>query len=200
VGFRDHPVFVDDDGAGESRDAVILQLGDRLPPAEPAGTTTPAPIEPPVIDEGAAAKTSTRLDRLDAGRWYVCRDLADGGDHLVVGPGGVFTVRSLRLVGHVEVTVDGLLHNGEPTDCHTAVAHHAGRLSSRLSRAVGFPVRVRPVLAVDADGFSPGAAPFEVAVVTAARIHKWLPRQAEWMPAHEAFRIATAARRASTWR
>jgi hypothetical protein len=198
-------VFVEDDGVGASpAEALIINLGDRLRPFHDDSTepveAAPVPPEPLAADDGAAAKTAARLARLDGTRWYVCRDVTGSADHLVIGPGGVFAVRSLRLVGHAAVTGDGVLHNGEPIDCVVRVARRASQLSSRLSRAAGLPVRIRPVLAVDSDGFSPGTDPPDVAVVSAARVHKWLLRQPEWMPPHETFRIAATARRASTWR
>jgi hypothetical protein len=61
-------------------------------------------------------------------------------------------------------------------------------------------VRIRPVLAIDCELFSPGIDLTEVAVVCLARVHKWLARQPACLPQDEAFRISTAARRASTWR
>jgi hypothetical protein len=197
-------VFVEDDGVGASpAEALIINLGDRLRPFQ-ADAAEPAPAPPapedPATDDGAAAKTAARLGRLDGARWYVCRDVTDPADHLVVGPGGVFAVRSLRLVGHVAVTAEGVRHNGEPIECDVQMVRRASQLSSRLGRAAGLPVRIRPVLAVDSDGFSPGTDPPDVAVVSAARVHKWLLRQPEWMPPHETFRIAATARRASTWR
>ena len=64
--------------------------------------------------------TAWWLGRLPAG-WHIFNDIPVGDrganiDHLIVGPGGVFTVNAKNLTGKVWVASGSIRHNGHPTD------------------------------------------------------------------------------------
>src|SRR5947209_4421219 len=61
------------------------------------------------------------LAKLASPPWYVFHDIPIGGrganvDHLVIGPGGVFSVNAKNLTGKVWVTERTFRHNGYRTD------------------------------------------------------------------------------------
>jgi hypothetical protein len=55
------------------------------------------------------------------------------------------------------------------------------------------------VLVIEADQFLADDAPTEAAIVASHRVRRWLERQPEALDQADAFRIAIAARRPSTW-
>lgn len=93
------------------------------------------------------------LEGLTPGGWEVVHSIVLPGEavisHLLIGPGGVFSVAAERIRGgRVEVDDASVLVPGErhPLPYVRRARHSARRSSLVLSRGCGFPVRVLPVL------------------------------------------------------
>lgn len=148
---------------------------------------------------------AARLAKLPAGSWFVFHDLPIGDrganvDHLVIGPGGVFSLNTKNLTGKVWVAERTLLHNGRKTDYLPKARREGERVAGLLSTAVRWPVAVRPVVVVICDDFTVKAQPPDVSVVARRRITPWLTAQPAVLDAHQVFAIAAAADRPDTWR
>lgn len=92
------------------------------------------------------------LEELD-NEWHVFNGLkleADSDiDHVVVGPGGVFSISTKSQRGLFSGTRDGLLHNGQPSPFAQQAMRQAMNLKDRLGVAMGRDVPwVQPILAV----------------------------------------------------
>jgi Nuclease-related domain/Topoisomerase DNA binding C4 zinc finger len=147
--------------------------------------------------------TGLWLSRLPEG-WHVFHDVPVGErggniDHLVIGPGGVFTVNTKNLGGKVWVGAKAVLHNGHRTDFlrkATAEAHRASRL---LSAVVGRPVEVRGVLAILADGWTIEQEPVDVFVRGPRAAKNLMLKQPVALGAREVIELTVAAHKPSTW-
>ena len=95
-------------------------------------------------------------------------------DHVVIGPGGVFTVDTKNLTGTVVVSERACRHNGYRTDYLPKSSHEARRAATLLSAAVGRDVHVRPVLALAVDDLIVKAMPPDVTVLRVGRLTRWL--------------------------
>ena len=115
--------------------------------------------------------------------WHVLHSIPVGTrgsdiDHLVVGPGGVFTLNTKNHAGK-DVWVAGsvLMVNGQHQKYLRNSAHEAKRAAALLTRAVGreVPVRAAVVLVaprrVTVRRFAEGAA-----VVTDSQLRRWLTK------------------------
>ncbi|MDQ4489167.1 nuclease-related domain-containing protein [Sinomonas sp. ASV486] len=138
--------------------------------------------------------------------WHVLHSIPVGTrgsdiDHLVVGPGGVFTLNTKNHAGK-DVWVAGsvLMVNGQHEKYLRNSAHEAKRAAALLTRAVGreVPVRAAVVLVaprrVTIRRFAEGAA-----VVTDSQLRRWLTKQAKLLNAGDAARLAAVAAEPSTW-
>lgn len=126
-------------------------------------------------------------------------------DHLVIGPGGVFTINTKYHAGASIWTAGfGLQVNGTSRAKYLrSAAREAGQVENRLSAAAGFAVPVYPVLAfVDPASFRKTAPNnidgVEILVTTADRILETINNRRELSDAQVA-RIAEVARDATTW-
>ncbi len=184
----------------------------RTPTTQTAATPSPfvrpaAEPQPPDQDDARAAIAS-RLDRLTDVGWQVLPDVPFGPsdarlDHLLVGPGGVFTVttrshRGKRVwIGAEDVMVDGRPAN-HLLDAR-ADADIAGRL---LSDATATPVEVRPTLVIVAGAIGQGLTflqpPADVAVLRPLDLPDHFERRAGALTSQEVDAIASAARRPAT--
>lgn len=136
--------------------------------------------------------------------WHVFNDIPVGKrganiDHLVVGPGGVFTVNTKNLRGNVWVAPRTLLHNGYKTHYLPKALHEARRASRLLSSAAGRRVEVQPALAILADGWTIKEKPTDVYVGTPRGTKSWLQSLPSTLSASEVREIAAAAAKPSTW-
>jgi hypothetical protein len=123
-------------------------------------------------------------------------------DHVVVGPGGVFTLNTKNHSGQ-DVWVAGrtFMVAGQRAPHIRNSEHEASRAAKLLSAAVGRPVPVRPVLVVVSPRkLTVREEPREVAVVTAARLLRWLHKRDEVLTPAEVEDVAAAATRPETWR
>lgn len=121
-------------------------------------------------------------------------------DHLVIGPGGVFSLNTKNLTGNVWVARRALLHNGKKTDYLFKAIREGERVSRLLSVAVGMPISVRPVLTIFSDRLTVKAKPEGIDVVAGQTVKRWLEQCSPVLEKQEAFRIACAADDPQTWR
>ena len=149
-------------------------------------------------------RVAGRVAKLEVDGWFAFHDLPVGDragivDHLVIGPGGVFTVTTAVLSGRVWATEDMVLHNAQPTAYLIDGAAQAQRVAVCLGAAVDVGVEVRPLLAVFCDDLKLKVQPAAVALVDGITIHRFFERQPVVLARHEAFTLATAAQRPATW-
>jgi hypothetical protein len=123
-------------------------------------------------------------------------------DHLVVGPGGVFTINTKNHPGgKVWVGGDVVLINGRRQPYIRNSRFEANRASSALTAAAGQPVNVRAVVVlVGAPDLTVKTAPADVAVLYRGGLVRWLRRQPESLDDAAIRAVFEAARRPSTWR
>ena len=146
-----------------------------------------------------------KLRRRDP-RWRVLHSVPVGErgadiDHVVVGPGGVFTLnakhhRDKKVVVQGEaVYVDGYRQNYVRNS-----RHEAQRASRLLSAAVGFAVPVCGVVVpVNAKDFDVKTQPRDVVVVNRRRVGQWLENTLPFLPPYAIDAVFEAARRSTTW-
>ncbi len=144
------------------------------------------------------------LARLPQGEWVAFHDIPIGGrganvDHLVMGPGGVFSLNAKHLRGRVWVGERAVLVNGRRTDYLPKARREASRVSACLTRALGRSVPVRAVLVVICDEFIVKQQPGDVDVVARRRLAAWLRARPETMTRADVVAIAGKAHRPETW-
>lgn len=98
------------------------------------------------MSERAAVKTARELTELPDD-WFVFHDLALGADgehldHLVVGPGGVITLKTKSVTGAVHVGAHTIHVAGQSTQLVRKARIEAGLVARQLQQAVRNPVRV----------------------------------------------------------
>ncbi len=118
-------------------------------------------------------------------------------DHVVIGPGGVFTVRDRA--GHVRLTARSITVDGEPTDDLPAAVADARRIERFLTRAVGYLVHAKPVVSLLVGEFELVESPDEVAVVPADGLSAWLADRPGALTSREVEDLVTATSRVTTW-
>jgi hypothetical protein len=123
-------------------------------------------------------------------------------DHLVLGPGGVFTVNAKHHKG-ADIWVGGetLMVNGSRQPHIRNARHEAERASRLLSAAVGQSVPVHGlVVTVNASNFTVKTPPKPgVTVLYRRQLAKWLLRLGPSLDQDLLNRIWDAARRSTTW-
>ena len=122
-------------------------------------------------------------------------------DHLVIGPGGVFTLnakhhpRARLWVGGDTFMVNGVRQPYVRNSRHEA--HRAGRL---LSAAVGHPVAVSGVIVpVNGHSLSIKQPPADVMVVPRRQLRRWLSSLPQALPGAIVDSLYEQARRSTTW-
>lgn len=122
-------------------------------------------------------------------------------DHLVVGPGGVFTLNAKHHPGaSVWVRGDTFMVNGQrlPYICNSR--HEAARSSRLLTAVCGFPVFVSGVVVpVGADKLAIKDSPRDVSVVNRMALRDWLRRRSTRLSDEQVLAIYEQARRPTTW-
>lgn len=149
-----------------------------------------------------------QLAGLDA-RWRILHAVRVGErgadiDHVVIGPGGVFTVNSKN---HPKAAIwvggDTFMVNGSRVPYIRNSRHEARRASRLLAEQVGFPVPVVGMIAVVGarGGFTVKTQPADgaVAVVQRRRIRRFLTSQPQRLGLREIDAIHEVARRSTTW-
>ncbi|MGN9792639.1 nuclease-related domain-containing protein [Streptomyces sp. OZ13] len=150
-------------------------------------------------------RTGAELGRLTRHGWRVLHSipLADGADidHLLIGPGGVFTVRTeyhpQQSVRADDDTVR--IDDGEPRPYIAECRAEAALVRKVLESHCDFPVRVQPVLVfVDAASLDVAATQTDVRVYRERQVSALAPLSGE-LTAREADRVHDVARLAEVW-
>lgn len=171
----------------------------------------PAPVDLAANPPGEAAReraVGKQLGRL--GRdWRVLHAVRVGQygadiDHVVIGPGGVFTVNA-KHHPHARVWVGGdtFMVNGQRAPYVRNSRYEARRVSRLLTGQVGFPVSVVGVVAVIGahKGFTVKCQPEDgaVTVLRRRRISQHLAKLPPCLDARDVDAIYQTARRSTTW-
>jgi hypothetical protein len=152
---------------------------------------------------------AAQLARLGA-EWLVLHAIPVGNrgsdiDHLVIGPGGVFTINAKH---HPDASIwvggNTFMVNGQRQPYVRNSRHEAQRASRILTAASGFPVAVTGVIAVMGaqKGFTVREQPpgGDVNVVTRRDLVRWLRRRPSGaLKPDQSKALYEAARRSTTW-
>lgn len=160
------------------------------------------------LTSGRGSVLGTELDRLKASdsRWHYVSSIAATAqgfviDHLVIGPGGVFSIHTTRhRKARVRVSGDAVTVNGvrRPYVRHSRL--QAQRASDLLSSATRIRIRVRGVVVpVGAADFSVKRQPQNVDVVDPQTLVDFLRSQPPYLDGDTIARIVGYARLSSTW-
>lgn len=146
-----------------------------------------------------------KLTRRDA-RWRCLHSIPVGEkgadiDHLVVGPGGVYTLNAKHHPGaRIWVGGDVLMVNGSRQPYIRNSRHEALRASRLISAACGFSVVVSGVVVpVNADDITIKKQPTDVHVMNRRRLRRWLRRRPQILDDATCDAIFEQARRSTTW-
>jgi len=122
-------------------------------------------------------------------------------DHLVIGPGGVFTLNAKHHPGaRLWVAGDTFMVNGVRQPYVRNSRHEASRASRLLSAAVGHPITVTGVVVpVNGHTLSIKQPPADVAVVPRRQLRRWLSSLPQALPAAIVKSLYEQARRSTTW-
>jgi hypothetical protein len=155
-------------------------------------------------EERVAARLA-KLAKKDP-RWRSLHAIPIGGrgadiDHLVIGPGGVFTLNAKHHPGaKIWVGDDTFLVDGHKQPYVRNSRHEAARAAKLLTSACGFPVHVEGVIVtVNAGDIIVKKAPAGVHVVPRMQIARWLGRHGAIHSESVVEAIFDAARRSTTW-
>jgi hypothetical protein len=155
-----------------------------------------------VLGEFAVGRMLSRLDS----RWFVIHAVPVGQrgadiDHLIVGPAGVFTVNTKNHSGQkVWVAGQNLMVAGVRCNHIRNSEFEASRAVKLLSKAVGRPVSVRPVIAVlDPQRLDIKSPPTGVEVLRARGLVRWLRKHPTVLGADEVARIVSVIGVPATW-
>jgi hypothetical protein len=158
-----------------------------------------------VEGDARAIAQLARLSRRDA-RWRCLCEIPLGVsgarvDHLVIGPGGVYTL-SVSYHPGSRVLVRGNVFRVDGTACAfvSDIRHEALRASRGLTEACGFPVSVAGVLVLDgAEDVAVREAPCDVHIVNRRGLRSWLRRRDEVLDRRVISTVYDAALRPATW-
>jgi hypothetical protein len=157
------------------------------------------------VAQGRAGErlTGWLFGRLPEG-WQVFNDVPIGQlgayiDHVVVGPGGVFTVNTKNRSGKVWLAPRTLLVNSIKTDYLPKAAGEAARASDLVSAALGRTVPIRAVLAIVADDWAIKGQPSDVYVGGPRSVKRWFLELETTLTPREVNEVAAACAEPSTW-
>ncbi len=146
-----------------------------------------------------------RLGRLGP-EWRVIHSVQIGDhdadiDHVVIGPGGVFTLNTKHHPrGRVWVGQRAIMINGTRVPYLRNSRFEATRAANLLSAACGFPVEVRAAIVIITTRFDLRQQPDEVFVGRPQTVVKWLEKRPVVLAPDEVATIYDHARRDTTWR
>ena len=155
--------------------------------------------------EQKVASQLAKLVRRDP-RWRSLHGIPVGSrgsdiDHLVIGPGGVFSLNAKHHPGKkLWVGGDAFLVDGQRQPYVRNSRFEAERASRLLSAAVGFAVPVRGVVVpVGADDLTVKQQPRDVHVVSRRRVAQWLAELPAVVRPELVEALFAAVRRSTTW-
>ena len=152
--------------------------------------------------EEVVAKCLTPLE--EAG-WKVLHSVPIGEgeadiDHVVIGPSGVFTVNTKNHRGKRVTVYEHVIYVSGVKVPYIQKARGEGkRATQRLSRALGKPIVVKPLIVVLARDFRVKGHPNGVTVVPRRQIASWLSKQSPVMSREEMAAVYDVARQRATW-
>ncbi|MGI5245741.1 nuclease-related domain-containing protein [Dactylosporangium sp. CA-139066] len=156
-------------------------------------------------EEKVARQLAVLIERDSRWRAIHAIPVGDRGsdiDHLVIGPGGVY---SLNAKHHPDAKVwvggNTVMVNGQRQPYVRNSRHEAERASKLLTAATGRPVVVTGVIViVGADDIVIKQAPDDVHVVNRMRLRKWLQARADALDEAAIEAVFQTARQSTTWR
>ncbi|MGH2642020.1 MAG: nuclease-related domain-containing protein [Actinomycetota bacterium] len=143
------------------------------------------------------------LGRLPEG-WFAFHDVPLGErgaivDHVVIGPGGVFTIDTKDLTGAIRVNARSVVHDGRRTTFLAKASARALRAASLLSAAIDRPVEVRGLLAILADEWIVKRLPDDVYVGGPGSVKHWMLQQPPVLRPSDVIVLVAAASKPRTW-
>ena len=122
-------------------------------------------------------------------------------DHVLIGPGGVFTLNTKNHAGQsVWVAGRTLMVSGKKQRHLYNASHEAARAAKLLTRGVNAAVEVTGVVVVVAPkSMTVRERPSEVAVVTDRQLLRWLSDRPNVLTPRQAAAISAAAAQPGTW-
>jgi len=143
------------------------------------------------------------LGRLPEG-WFVFHDVPLGErgaivDHVVIGPGGVFTIDTKDLTGAIRVNARSVVHNGRRTTFLAKASAGALRAARLLTAAIDRPVEVRGLLAILADEWIVKRLPDDVYVGGPGSVKHWMLQQPPVLRPSDVIVLVAAASKPGTW-
>lgn len=193
--------------------AVITQLLDLQRSAAPRSAAGRLLGLSPLTEESGPWHRGA-LGELHVGRlltqlpngWHVLHAVPVGKgdadiDHVIVGPGGVFTINTKNHSGQ-KVWVAGrtLMVNGQKQPHLRNAEHEAERAGRLLSAAAGSPVSVVPVIVVvDPAALTVREKPATVVVLTSNQLVRWLKKRPIVLAPEQVELLLTSASHPETW-
>jgi hypothetical protein len=161
------------------------------------------------VGAGGEETVGARLEKLTKHGWHVLHALPVGDrgsdiDHVVIGPGGVFTVNTKR---HPDKSVwvgrNTVMVNGYRTNYLRNSRFEGERASRLLTEAVGFPAVARPVLVFLTGSLFPDVtikqAPDDVIILDRLDVLGAFKRAPHRLSTEQVELIFEQARRSTTW-
>ncbi len=145
------------------------------------------------------------LAKLVSRGWFALHSVPVGKrgsdiDHVVIGPGGVFTINTKNHRGkRVSVSSRGVWLSGHRQHYLRNSEHEATRASRLLSDACGFPVMVSGVLVIFAGDLHRKEQPQDVTVLAAGELRRWLKKRPQVLDAGTVAAVYEQARRGEIW-
>lgn len=151
-----------------------------------------------------------RLNKLRDQGWRVLHSIPVGSrgsdiDHVVVGPGGVFTINSKNHPGgKIWVAKYQMRVNGHVVPYLRNARHEATRASKLLSALLGYEVPVRSCVVVLTGTIVPEVnikeMPDDVMVLDRMDVPRWFKKRKPVLTAEQVENIYDVARRSTTWK
>lgn len=123
-------------------------------------------------------------------------------DHVLIGPGGVFSVNTKHHAGQKVWVAGGTFMVAGQKQHHIRNAEHEASRAAQLLSGAGAAVStdVRPiVVVVNPKQLTVKTKPSKVVVLTSAQLLRWLKRQPQVLDAAGVARLAAVAERPATW-
>lgn len=146
-----------------------------------------------------------RLERLQENGWQVLHSVKVGNrgsdiDHVLIGPGGVFTVNTKNhRTASVWVAERTLMVNGKKKHYLRNSHFEAERAHHLLTRAVGCELSVHPVLVILCRSFQVKRQPEDVTVLSPMDVPRHFKRIAAVLSSEQVEVVFERARRSTTW-
>ena len=122
-------------------------------------------------------------------------------DHIVIGPGGIFTINTKHHAGKtVWVAGRGLMVSGQKQPYIRNAEYEAGRVTKLLRERMPLLPAAQPVLAlVNPKSLTVKVTPEQVKVTTAAALRRWLVKRPVVLNAGDLAELAAVVDDPATW-